>query len=167
MEKNLQDEEALKKFRELAEDINVCMFITDVSDDASTRPMATIRADEDGTLWFYTHKSSGKTSQIKEDRDVHLVYAHPGKSSYMDVWGRGSIVTDKGKIKELWSPIIKAWFPKGVDDPDICLLKVQPESAYYWDAEAGKMVAFLKILASAVSGKQLSEGSEGNLDIQD
>lgn len=165
MEKNLQDQEALRKFKELAEDINVCMFITDVDEESSTRPMATIKAEDDGTLWFFTHLSSGKTSQLREDQDVHLVYAHPGKSSYMDVWGKGSVITDKNKIKELWSPIVKAWFPGGVDDPDICLLKVNPHSAYYWDAEAGRMVSFLKILASAVSGKKFSEGAEGSLEV--
>lgn len=165
MEKNLDNKEAIQKLTKLAKDIKICMFITMPDDEQSSRPMATIEAEDDGTLWFYTSRSSGKTSQIENDHDVHLVYSHPGKESYMDVWGKGTVVEDRQKIKELWNPIIKAWFPGGVDDPELCLLRVKPYSAYYWDSEAGKMVAFVKILASAVSGKKFSEGVEGSLDV--
>lgn len=165
MEKNLSSQEAIKKFKKLVDEIHICMFITSPDDEQSSRPMATIKADDDGTLWFYTHRSSGKTSEIENDHDVHLVYSHPGKDSYMDVWAKGSIVEDRDKIKELWNPIVKAWFPNGVDDPDLCLLKVSPYACYYWDSESGKMVEFLKILASAVTGKRLAEGAEGSLDV--
>ena len=74
-----------------------------------------------------------------------------------------TIITDKQSIKNKWSPIVKAWFPNGVDDPNIALLKVTPYDVYYWDAETGKMISFLKIAASAVTGKKLSEGAEGKL----
>jgi general stress protein 26 len=45
------------------------------------------------------------------DQEIHLVYAHPGKDSYLDLWGSGSVVNDREKIKALWNPIVKAWFP--------------------------------------------------------
>ncbi len=97
------------------------------------------------------------------DKEVHLTYAHPGKESYMDVWGSAKIVTDKQQIKDKWSPIIKAWFPDGVDDPNIALLKIKPNQCYYWDAETGKMVQFLKMAAAAITGKRLADGKEGKL----
>jgi general stress protein 26 len=34
----------------------------------------------------------------------------------------------------------RAWFPDGVDDPEICLLRVKVDSAYYWDSGTNKMV---------------------------
>lgn len=166
MEKNLQDEQALKKLQKLVNEVNICIFITSPEDQQSSRPMATIKAEDDGTLWFFTHRSSGKTSEIENDKEVHLVYSHPGKDSYLDLWGKGSVINDRQKIKDLWNPIVKAWFPGGVDDPDLCLLKVRPETAYYWDSENAKMVEFLKIVTSAVTGKRLAEGAEGNLNLR-
>ena len=163
MEKHLSDTDALKKFNKLVNDINVCMFITENKDDEHTRPMATIEVEENGTLWFFTDIRSIKVEEVSTQREVHLVYAHPGKESYMDVWGSAQVVTDKQSIKDKWSPIVKAWFPNGVDDPNIALLKVTPYNIYYWDAETGKMVSFLKIAASAVTGKKLAEGAEGKL----
>lgn len=165
MEKHLQDEEALKKFRKLVEDIRVCMFITNNQENDHTRPMSTIEVDEDGKLWFFTDVRSIKVEEVNNEHTVHLVYAHPGKESYLDVWGSANVNTDRQLIKDKWSPIVKAWFPDGVDDPNLALLQVMPRNVYYWDAETGKMVAFLKIAASAITGKKLAEGAEGKLSI--
>ncbi len=164
MEQNLKQEEAVKKFKKLAEDVRVCMFITNTNaEDEHTRPMSTIEVEEDGTLWFFTDIRSIKIEEVAADKEVHLTYAHPGKESYMDVWGSAKIVTDKQQIKDKWSPIIKAWFPDGVDDPNIALLKIKPNQCYYWDAETGKMVQFLKMAAAAITGKRLADGKEGKL----
>ncbi len=164
MEKNLIQEEAVKKFKKLAEEVRVCMFITNTNgEDEHTRPMSTIDVEEDGTLWFFTDIRSIKIEEVAVDKEVHLTYAHPGKESYMDVWGSAKIVTDKQQIKDKWSPIIKAWFPDGVDDPNIALLKIKPNQCYYWDAETGKMVQFLKMAAAAITGKRLADGKEGKL----
>ena len=166
MEKNLDNSEASKKFKNLVEEIGTCMFITNVSaDHEHTRPMATIEVEDNGTMWFFTDIRSLKVEEVDRDKDVHLVYAHPGKESYLDVWGIASIITDRQQIEDKWSPIVKAWFPNGVTDPNLSLLKVQPTEAYYWEAETGKMVQFLKIAASVVTGKKLAEGSEGALNL--
>jgi general stress protein 26 len=165
MEKNLQTEEALKKFKKLVKDINTCMFITNNRHNDHTRPMATIEIDDNGTLWFFTDIRSVKVEEVSKEHTVHLVYAHPGKESYLDVWGNATVQRDKQLIKDKWSPIVKAWFPEGVDDPNLTLLKVEPRDVYYWDAETGKMVAFLKIIAAAATGKQLAEGKEGKIKV--
>lgn len=164
MEKDLQDKNALQKFKELVNDIRVCMFITNNEEEHNhTRPMATIEVEENGTLWFFTDIRSIKVEEVTMEHTVHLVYAHPGKESYLDIWGKAFVVNDKKTKKEKWSPVVKAWFPKGVDDPDLTLLRVAPYDVYYWDAEHGKMASFLKIAASAVSGQKFSAGVEGQL----
>jgi general stress protein 26 len=166
MEKNLENEEALKKFKKLVNDINICMFITNNQNEKDhTRPMATIEVEENGTLWFFTDIRSIKVEEVSADNKVHLIYSHPGKDSYLDVWGKASVVTDKQQIRDKWSTIVKAWFPDGVDDPNLALLKVEPQNNYYWDAETGKMVQFFKMAASIVSGKTLADGAEGKLNV--
>ncbi|HVG16837.1 MAG TPA: pyridoxamine 5'-phosphate oxidase family protein [Chitinophagaceae bacterium] len=166
MENNLNDKDALQKFRELAKDINICMFITNTANDHEhTRPMATIEVEEDGSLWFFTDARSIKVQEVNDEKIVHLVYAHPGKESYLDVWGNAELVNDRQQIKDKWSTMVKAWFPKGVDDPNLALLKVKPTDAYYWEAKTGKMVKALKIAASVVTGTRLAEGAEGSLNL--
>lgn len=166
MQKDLSNEEALDKFKKLVKDINVCMFITNQPGQDHTRPMYTVETDEQGALWFYTNIRSIKVEEVSADHTVHLVYAHPGKESFMDVWGRADVIRDQQQLKDKWTPMIKAWFPDGVDDPNLCLLKVQPQTVYYWDAESGRMVSFLKILAGAVTGKPaLSNDAQGEIKL--
>ena len=165
MEKSLQNEEALKKFKKLVQDVNVCMFITNnQTEHEHTRPMATIDVEDNGTLWFFTDIRSIKVEEVTSDHQVHLTYAHPGKVSYLDVKGAGSIVTDRDLMRAKWSPVVRAYFPNGVDDPNLALLKVKPQSVYYWESETGKMVQFFKMAVAAVTGKpNIAEGAEGKL----
>lgn len=167
MEKHLQNEEAQQKFKKLVKEISICMFITNTDADTNehTRPMATIDVEDNGTLWFFTDLRSIKVEEVSKERKAHLVYAHPGKESYLDVWGMATVVTDRQQIKDKWSPMVKAWFPDGVDDPNLALLKIVPYKNYYWDAETGKMVQFLKMAASIVTGTTLAEGAEGTLKV--
>ena len=100
---------------------------------------------------------------IEKDNNAHLVFAHPGKDSYIDLRGRASIAQDRKSIEEKWTPIVKAWFPEGVNDPNLCLIKVKTDEAHYWDNESTKMVEMLKLVASVVTGKELVEGVHGDL----
>ena len=99
-------------------------------------------------MWFFTGKSSGKVAEIQHDQHVNLSYADPGDNRYVSISGRAEVVDDKAKEKELWNPFIKAWFPKGLEDPELTLLKVKVEAAEYWDAPASTMVNL--VLAKAV-----------------
>ena len=165
MERNLNSKEARQKFKKIAEEVNICMFITSTDQQESARPMTTIEVEDDGTLWFFTHRSSGKVHELNSDHVVHLFYAHPGKESYMDVWGLANAVADREKIKKLWKPRIQAWFPGGEDDPDLCLLKVKPNYAYYWDRENGKMIKFMTIITAVATGDRVAEDVEGTLEL--
>ena len=163
MVKEYSSEEGLQKMKELVDTIHTCMFLTNANEQNHVRPMATIRTDKNGDLWFFSELHSEKVGDIKINDAVQLLYSHPGKDAYLDIRGIASIETNREKIEELWSPIVKAWFPRGVDDPDICLVKVEPENVYYWGSGGGKTIFLLKTVAAAISGKKLNEGEEGIL----
>ncbi len=164
MEKNLNSNEAIAKLQSLVKDIGTCMFYTNTSAGIhNSRPMAVIDTDMNGNLWFFSNKQSDKVKDILKDSNVHLVFANPSKDSYLDLRGRASIELDSESIKDKWKPIIKAWFPEGQNDPDLCLIKVKTDEAHYWDTENTKMVEMLKIVTSVVTGKKLAEGVHGDL----
>ena len=164
MEKNLNSTEAIKKLQSLVTGIGTCMFFTNTGAGIyNTRPMAVIEVDASGNIWFFTSHQSNKVTDIEKDPNVHLVFAHPGKDTYLDVRGRASIEKDPTSIEEKWSPIVKAWFPEGAKDPNLCLVKIKTDEAHYWDTETTKMVEMIKTVASVVTGKQLVEGVHGDL----
>lgn len=165
-QQHLEDREALKKLNELLSEVKVCMFAT-VKDDYTvhSRPMQTIQADADGTLWFFTNEFSGKVKEISKDNTVYLMYADPSKNTYVHLKGKCEIVDDKEKMKELWSPMVKAWFPKGLEDPALALLSVQTEEASYWDGPSSKLVVLYEMVKSIATGDTPDTGESGKLNV--
>lgn len=164
---NLHQKEAIDKLKSLVDDIMVCLFCTDLNtDDGSTcRPMSAIKVCDQGNIWFFSEKNSEKNKAITADKNVQLFFSHPAKSSYLVVNGEAEIILDKTKIEELWTPAAKIWFKEGKDDPTISIIKVKPTNAYYWDTDGNKMINFLKMIASVVTGTNLVTGKEGALRV--
>jgi len=157
-------EEAVKKFKELVHDVNICMFTTiDDRNRIFSRPMSTVKIDEDGNAWFFTNEFSEKIQEVSKDNTVYLIYSHPGKNVYVTVTGTCSIILNRNKIDELWNPLYKAWFPEGKEDPRLCLVKVVTEEANYWNSNAGKMGVYFKMLRAIANKEQYREKDMGKL----
>jgi general stress protein 26 len=158
--------EAIPKFRELAGEVNVCMFTTiDDHNNIFSRPMSTVKIDDEGNAWFFTNEFSEKIQEVSRDNRVYLIYAHPGQNIYVTVKGTCAVVLDKQKIGELWNPLMKAWFPRGTDDPKLCLVKVTTEEADYWNSNSGKMGVYFKMLKAIANREKYTEGDVGKLKL--
>lgn len=163
---NLAAQEGVEKLKELVKDINICMFCTQVEAlPFDTRPMATMDVDDEGNFWFFSQKGSNKNVEVKQNDIVQLIYAKPASSEFLSVTGSAHLVQDRSKIEELWTPMVKAWFTEGKDDPDLSVIKVVPQNAYYWDTKHGKMVSLIKIATAVVTGKSMDDGIEGSINL--
>jgi len=163
---DLQHVEAIKKIQELVEAANVCLFATELTRaPLSVRPMSTSKVDDNGAIWFFSKKDSDKNEHIQEDDQVQLLYSNNSSSEYLSLYGHAEIVRDRNKIEELWTPIAKAWFQGGIEDPSITLLKVTPKEGHYWDTKNGKVISLIKIAASVLTGKTSDNGIEGKVKI--
>lgn len=139
------NDEGKKKLKDLVEDIKTCMFTTtDENCTVFSRPMFTVKIDNEYALWFFMHEGSDKSKDVLPGKEVTLVYSHPGKNAYMNVHGHCTISYDREKMKELWNPALKAWFPEGIDSPSVCLIKVEISEAIYWDNSSNDMVCLHK-----------------------
>jgi general stress protein 26 len=102
--------------------------------------MVTQRSPFDGNQWFLTAPAAGKTGEIRDRQVVHLTFVSPSDNRYVWATGTATIVDDQAKVKELWHPGYKPWFPDGPREGSTALIKVRVEEAEYWDAKAGRMV---------------------------
>lgn len=165
--KDLNHNEAIYKLKELVVEINICLFCTNlkIDDGATCRPMGAQNVCDQGNIWFFSEVKSDKNEEIKKNKHVQLFFSHPGKSSYLVVNGEAEIIVDRQKTEELWTPIVKIWFPEGKDDPNISIIKVTPTTAYYWDTDGNRMINFLKMAASVATGTNLVSGMQGELKV--
>ena len=73
---------------------------------------------------------------------------------------------DRAKIEELWKPQLRAWFPDGVDTPDIALLKLTAERAEYWDGSQSLVAHAVSLASSLVKGEPARPGENEKLDLK-
>jgi general stress protein 26 len=164
--KDLTGQAAIDKFKEIVKHEQTCLFSTNLGNvPQTTRPMGVQKVCDQGNFWFMSAADSDKNQEIKADSRVQLYICNTKNYEFLSVYGHATISRDKDKINEFWSDIHKAWFPEGKDDPRITIIKVTPEEGFYWDTKDGKLVSLLKIVASAVVGKTLIEGVEGNISV--
>jgi general stress protein 26 len=111
-------------------------MLTTVEPDGSlhSRPMTTQEVEFNGDLWFFTAAHSPKVWETDQHREVNVAFADPDKNNYVSASGKAILIRDRQKMEELWNPAYKTFFPKGLDDPEIALLKVSVEKAEYWDS---------------------------------
>jgi general stress protein 26 len=157
---------SIEKLREMIKGINFAMMTTARSDGTlHSRPMATQQIEFDGDLWFFTGKASTKVHEIKADQHVNLSYADPDKNRYVSIAGRASMVRDRAKAKELWNPFYRTWFPKGLDDPNLALMRVTVDDAEVWDSPSSMMVHLYGVVKATLTGKRPKIGDHRKMNL--
>ena len=162
-----EHDQNVEKLIEMVKGVRTCMLITNEKDaeNLSGRPMGINKIDDDGTIWFFTKASSYKVDEIEENKKVSIAITNESSNNYLMIHGTATLVNDQAKMKELWSAIMKAWFPLGLDDPDMTLIKVTPNEVNYWDSSSSKMVVLFNMLKAIVTGKEYSEGEHGKINL--
>jgi general stress protein 26 len=158
---------AVKRIKDVVDKTQSCFLCTrgGSGPSAGKRPMSVQQVGDDGALWFLSASDSYKNAEIALSPKVELFFQGSEHSHFLHLAGQADISTDKAKIKALWKPILKTWFTGGEDDPRITVLKVTPESGYYWDNKHGDVVAGVKMLIGAAIGKTMDDSIEGRVKL--
>lgn len=134
-------ERCIRKLGELIAGIDVAMMVTLGPDgNFHSRPMWTQKREFDGELWFFTHAHAPKAVELQGDSRISLSYCDADDDRFVTVTGRAQVVQDRAKAEELWYPTYQTWFPQGLDDPELALVRVSVEHAEYWDPPSHKVV---------------------------
>lgn len=154
-----------KKLAELVKEIKIAMLTTiDTDGELRSRPMATSEIKEEGVVYFFTQAQSHKTEELGKNHKVNVSYLDRDEQVYASISGHANVMRDQTKINELWTPFLKAWFPKGKDDPGINLVKVEISKAEYWDAPGNKMVQLIGMTKAAITGKPFDAGENKKIN---
>jgi len=89
---------------------------------------------------------------------LNLSFSDPSNGTFVSIVGASQLCLDQALIDELWSPMMKAWFPQGRNDPSLRLLRLEIQTAEYWDSPSSAMVRMAAIAASAVVGRPIGLG---------
>lgn len=157
-----------EKLREMVKDIDFCMLTTvDENNDLHSRPMSlNSEMDQEGNLWFFTSANSQKVAELSRTPKCNVSFANPDDNRYVSITGTAELVREKRKIEELWKPELKAWFPKGTEEPDLALLRVGIEKAEYWDSPSSKVAQVVSFVSAIVRGEAADWGENKKIDLR-
>jgi general stress protein 26 len=128
-----------------------------------SRPMASQQGGFDGDLWFFTARSSPKVDEIARQPQVCVSYAGAA-GDFLSVTGVAELVDDPPRKRGLWRPSHAAWFPAGVDDPDLVLLRVRVERAEHWEHAHGA-ARLIAGFARIATGTPVELGAHEVIDV--
>lgn len=112
-----------------------------VLEDSLVGTMATVKQNkphtrymtffnDEFTLYTATSKQTQKVDEIEDNPHTHILIGYEGKGmgdEYLEIEGVISIYDDESVKEKVWNKHLKSWF-SGPEDPDLLILKVDPES---------------------------------------
>jgi len=101
------------------------------------RPMAAIAENARGPLWFFTASDTDFGAALERGRSLQALAILTSKDHELFATVGGNLVRerDPGTIERLWNPWVAAWFPGGINDPKVRLLRMDTTGAEIWRNE--------------------------------
>lgn len=147
--------------------IDIAMLTTTTDDgQLESRPMATRPLASDGIVWFFASRTSHLVQSVVNHPKVNISYTDPIRQRYVSVSGSAAVLDDHVKRHAFWQPKYTTWFPHGVDDPDLILLRIQVDHADYWEAASSPVASLIGFSKALIGADHVdSVSNHGRLDL--
>jgi general stress protein 26 len=162
---HLEGEKALTKLRALLKSFRTTMMVTTTGGTIHSRPMGVQGEAEDfvGTLWFFSDRNCRKTAEILRNPETSLIFQNDDEHAYLHLFGKAEMVDDREKMKELYTPYLKTWFPDGLEDPRMTLIRFEAERGEFWDSPGGMLQLLAAFTKAMVTGQRAQGGEMGEV----
>jgi general stress protein 26 len=102
------------------------------TDDGHVRPMAAQLDGEKRSIWFFARKDNKLVQNLNKGSRAIATFASKGHEVFACVHGNVRLETDPAVVERLWNTSIAEWYKDGQDDPELALLRLDPEQAEIW-----------------------------------
>ncbi len=144
--------DAIQHIQVMIKQIRIAMLTTvNEEGELRSRPMMTLKLDS-GTLWFFSSDHHGKADELSLDPRVNIVYSQVERKQYLSISGLAELIHDENLKRQLWEPEFTEWFPEGVEDRHLALIKVSMKKAEYWDAPSQRIKEVLSFTKAVLTG---------------
>lgn len=151
---------------ELIKDIRIAMFTTVGSEGHLTaRPMAQQETEFDGDLWFFVESDSRTAQNLAANPQANVSLS--SNSTWISLSGKGVVVHDVEKAKELWNSWVEAWLPQGPEGENVALIKFEAQTAEYWNTPGGRVSSLLSFAKAKLTGQPYDGGTNATVRLDD
>jgi general stress protein 26 len=145
------DQARLDRVWDIVEKAGICMMTTRFYGGLRARPMEARPDHEEGVIWFLTDQRGLKDDEIDAIPEVCLIFVYPKEKVYLSITGEAFVAHDPDRARALWNERQKVWW-SGPDDPNLRVVRVEPEQAELWDGPASSAMAALEFAKARLTG---------------
>ena len=150
---------------DIIEKARIGMLTTQFAGGLRARPLEA-RVDRDaGIIWFVTDVRGAKDDEINADQEIGLVFIDEDSRAYLSITGRASVTRDTAKAKEIWKKTDDIWLQGGPDDPNVRVLRVEPNTAELWDGPSSAAGAEFEFAKARLTGEKLNFGENRKVTV--
>jgi general stress protein 26 len=108
---------------------------------------------------------SAKEDEIEAMPAVGLVFIDAIDNAYLSITGRACVIHDAEKTKLYWRKTDEVW-RGGPDDPNVCLLRIEPLAAELWDGPANAVVTAFEFAKAKPTGEEPNLGENRKVTVK-
>ena len=90
----------------------------------------------DGTSFYFTYEEARTVSDIQRNPTVALGFSSEAglfsEGIYVAVESTAELIRNKATFQQHWTSDLDRWFDKGIDTPNLVLIKIKADRATYW-----------------------------------
>jgi len=150
----MADQNNIARVWDILENNSIGMLTTQFSGGLRARPLDARPDREAGAIFFVTDVRGHKDDEITARPDVCFVVTVPKDNVYLSITGRATVTRDTRKAAEIWKKTDDVWWKGRSDDPNACVLKIEPVKAELWDGPSSSLVAAFEFAKARMTGEK-------------
>ena len=162
----MNQKDNISRVWDIIEKVGVCMLTTQFAGGLRARPVEARPDRGAGLIFFVTDIRSAKEDEIEAAPDVGLVFIDANDKAYLSITARAGVLRDPDKTRAAWRKTDEVWWPGGPEDPDVCLLQIEPFTAELWDGPASAVVTAFEFAKARLTGAEPNLGQNRKVTVQ-
>lgn len=128
-------------------------------------PMTAFGEDDFRTIWFFTRRDSALVRSLVQGGKAMFNLVSKDRELWACIGGTITEQHDAERIDRYWGPVVSAWFPEGKDDPELTLLRLDPDDAEVWIANKGPIRFAFEIAKANLTDQEPDVGDHARLNL--
>src|SRR3954452_10000010 len=155
----------LDRVWDIIEKVQVCMLTTQSPHGLRARPVEARCDRAKGSIFVVTDVRGSKDDEIEARPAVGLVFIDPKDKAYLSITARAEVHENHATAAAIWKKTDGVWW-SGPDDPNVRVLRIDPQTAALWDGPASSAVAAFEFAKARVTGQEPNLGQNRKVTVR-
>ncbi|MBV9557830.1 MAG: pyridoxamine 5'-phosphate oxidase family protein [Pseudolabrys sp.] len=133
---------------------SIGMLTTHFAGGLRARPVDARPDAAEGVIYFLTDRRGLKDDEVAADPRVGFVVVDDSEKAYLSITGTASVTVDAQRAEKIWKSSDDVWWPERERDPNVRVVRLEPQTAELWDGPKSSAVAAFELMKARAFGTE-------------